>query len=80
LQNLPINLSARRSWFSFSIPHGTGSMAGNVIEFIVPYPQTAFKDRFEYFPESDTWTLEITAQQPDGSWKHFARYDFRRAA
>jgi len=55
-------------------------MAGNVIEFIVPYPQTAFKDRFEYFPESDTWTLEITAQQPDGSWKHFARYDFRRAA
>jgi hypothetical protein len=53
---------------AYSIPHGTGSMAGNVIEFIVPYP------------ESDSWTLEITAQQPDGSWKHFARYDFRRAA
>jgi hypothetical protein len=65
---------------AYFIPHGTGSMAGNVIEFIVPYPQSAFKDRFEYFPESDSWTLEITAQQPDGGWKHFAGYDFRRVA
>ena len=50
------------------------------LEFIVPYPQSTLKDRLEYFAESDAWTLEITAQQPDGGWKHFVRYDFRRAA
>lgn len=63
----------------YSIPHGTGTISENGIEFIVPYPNSFFKDKFEYAPEDDAWTLEITAQQPNGSWKHFARYAFRRA-
>ncbi len=63
----------------YSIPHGTGIILENTIEFIVPYPDSSFKDRFEYHPESDSWTLEITAQQPNGTWKHFAKYSFRRA-
>lgn len=63
----------------YSIPHGTGTISENGIEFIVPYPNSFFKDKFEYSPQDDTWTLEITAQQPNGSWKHFARYAFRRA-
>ncbi len=62
----------------YSIPHGTGSISDNTIDFIVPYPGNSFKDRFEYFPEGDTWILEITAQQPDGPWEHFATYSFRR--
>lgn len=63
----------------YSIPHGTGIILENTIEFIVPYPDNSFKDRFEYHPESDSWTLEITAQQPNGTWEYFARYSFRRA-
>jgi hypothetical protein len=63
----------------YSIPHGTGSISENTIEFTVPYPDSSFKDRFEYSPEGDSWILEITAQQPNGTWKHFARYFFRRA-
>ena len=64
----------------YSIPHGTGSISENTIEFIVPYTDSSFRDKFEYHPENDTWTLEITAQQPDGIWKHFARYAFKRTA
>ncbi len=63
----------------YSVPHGTGSISENTIEFIVPYPGSSFKDRFEYSPESDAWTLEITAHQPNNEWKHFAKYSFRRA-
>lgn len=63
----------------YSIPHGTGSISENTIEFIVPYPDSPFKDRFEYSPEGDAWILEITAQQPNNTWKHFAKYSFRRA-
>jgi hypothetical protein len=64
----------------YSIPHGTGSISQDTIEFIVPYPTSSFKDKFTYHPESDTWTLEITAQQPDGAWEHFAMYSFTRIA
>jgi hypothetical protein len=62
----------------YSIPHGTGSISDNTIEFIVPYPGSSFKDRFEYSLAGDTWVLEITAQQPDGAWAHFAMYSFKR--
>jgi len=63
----------------YSVPHGTGTLSGGVIEFTVPYAESAFKDRFEYQEGSDAWTLEITSQQQDKSWKHFARYQLRRA-
>lgn len=63
----------------YSIPHGTGSISENTIDFVVPYPDSSFRDRFVYYPENDTWILEITAQQADGSWKHFAKYSFKRA-
>jgi hypothetical protein len=63
----------------YSIPHGIGSISGNTIEFIVPYPDSSFKDRFEYSEEDDSWALEITAQQPNGTWKHFAKYSFKSA-
>lgn len=39
----------------------------------------ACKDRFEFDADAETWTLEITAQQANGSWAHFAKYLFRRA-
>ncbi|MCB9136247.1 MAG: DUF1579 family protein [Anaerolineales bacterium] len=64
---------------NYSIPYGTGSLSENAITFIVPYPDGSFKDSFVYNPEDDSWTLAITAQQPDSTWKHFAKYDFRPA-
>lgn len=63
----------------YSIPHGAGIISDNVIEFVVPYATGPFRDRFEYRPESDTWTLAITGKNPNGGWDHFAKYTFTRS-
>jgi hypothetical protein len=62
----------------FSVPHGTGQISGNMIEFIVPYDDGPFRDRLSFDPERRRWRLEIDSQNPSGEWQHFARYDFRR--
>jgi hypothetical protein len=64
----------------YSIPHGVGSMSADAIEFVVPYPDGSFRDRFVYDAEGDSWSLEITAQRSDGSWGCFAEYSFIRMA
>jgi hypothetical protein len=61
-----------------SIPHATGAISGNQIEFTFAYKSAPFRDTFTRSPESDSWTLVIEAAQADGSWKHFARYTMRR--
>jgi hypothetical protein len=62
----------------YSIPHATGHIAGNTIQFIFPYKTGAFRDTLTYSPETSTWQFELESAQPDGSWKHFARYDVKR--
>ena len=62
----------------YSVPHGTGSIAGNTIVFNIPYSSGQFRDTFTFQPAQQTWTLSIEAAQPDGSWQHFAKYDIRR--
>ena len=62
----------------FSVPHGTGRIAGNTVEFTIPYESGAFRDTLTFDPESGSWSLDIQAEQPDGSWQHFARYEMRR--
>jgi hypothetical protein len=62
----------------YSIPHGTGSITGNTIQFIIPYEGGPFKDTLTYNPDTKTWLLVIEASQPDGTWKQFARYSVRR--
>jgi hypothetical protein len=48
------------------------------IDFVVPDPGGPFKDRFEYPPGRDAWTLEITAQDAKGRWQHLAKYSLAR--
>jgi hypothetical protein len=62
----------------YSVPHGTGTASENTIQFIIPYEEGAFRDTFTYSPETDTWVFVLEAAQPDGKWKHFARYTARR--
>lgn len=62
----------------YSIPHGTGTVSGDRIEFTLPYAHATFRDTFTHDAASDTWQFVIEAAQPDGSWKHFARYTVRR--
>ena len=53
----------------------TGDVTGEPVQYDVPAApalQAQFAE-ISMSDGSDTWTLEITAQQPDGSWKHFAR-------
>lgn len=62
----------------YSIPHATGHITGNVIEFTFPYKDGSFRDTLTYSPEKLSWEFVIEASQPDGSWKHFARYEIHR--
>lgn len=62
----------------YSIPHGTGHIAGNTIQFIFPYKTGQFRNTMTYHPDSSTWQFKLESGQPDGSWKHFARYDVKR--
>jgi hypothetical protein len=62
----------------YSIPHATGHIAGNTIQFIFPYKTGQFRDTLTYNPETSTWQFVLESAQPDGSWKHFARYDVKR--
>jgi hypothetical protein len=62
----------------YSIPHGTGHIAGNTIQFIFPYKSGQFRNTMTYKPDTSTWRFVLEAAQPDGSWKHFARYEVKR--
>ena len=62
----------------YSIPHGTGSLDDHSIRFTIPYASGPFRDTFTYSADTDSWLFVLEAGQPDGSWKHFARYDVRR--
>lgn len=61
-----------------SIPHGTGSVTDNSIQFTIPYGGGPFRDTFTYNPDTNTWLFVLEVFQPDGTWKHFARYNVRR--
>ena len=62
----------------YSIPHGTGRITGNTVQFTIPYESGSFRDTFTYNPASKTWLFVLEAAQMDGTWKHFARYDVHR--
>ncbi len=62
----------------YSIPHGTGRVKDSSVQFIIPYQRGSFRDTFTYNPASKTWLFVLEAAQPDGTWKHFARYRVHR--
>ena len=62
----------------YSIPHGTGKVFDNSIQFTIPYADGPFRDTLTYSPGNRTWSFVIEASQPDGTWTHFARYEIRR--
>lgn len=63
----------------YSIPHGTGHIADNSIQFTIPYEGGSFRDTLTYNPATKTWLFVIEAAKPDGSWQHFARYTISRS-
>jgi len=62
----------------YSVPHGTGSVTDNMVQFTIPYEGRPFRDTFTYDAQTNTWLFVIEASQPDGTWKHFARYSVQR--
>ena len=62
----------------YSVPHGTGRITGNTIQFTIPYEGSPFRDTLTYNQKTKTWLFVIEISQTDGTWKHFARYDIRR--
>jgi len=61
-----------------SIPHASGQIEGNTIEFVFPYKDGPFRDRLTYDSKTSSWTFTIEAGSADDRWRHFARYDMRR--
>lgn len=62
----------------YSIPHGTGRVTDNAIQFSIPYSSTdVFRDTFTYNPKKNTWIFILESSNEDGTWKHFARYDVK---
>jgi hypothetical protein len=61
-----------------SIPHATGRIDGNTVQFTFPYKSGQFRDTFTYNPETSSWVFLLESAQADGSWKHFARYTVER--
>lgn len=61
-----------------SIPHGTGHIADNTIEFTIPYPDGPFRDTLTYNSAAGTWRLTIEASEGSGEWKHFTAYEIER--
>jgi len=62
-----------------SIPHGTGQITGNSIEFIIPYTAGPFRDRLTYDTSNGKWLFTIESGQGSTQWKHFATYEIVRA-
>ncbi|NMH64713.1 DUF1579 family protein [Shewanella salipaludis] len=63
----------------YSVPHGTGGVTDNSIQFSIPYgAASTFRDTFTYNPETNTWVFVLESSKADGTWKHFARYDVYR--
>jgi hypothetical protein len=61
-----------------SVPHATGRIDGNTVQFTFPYEHGQFRDTFTYHPETSSWIFLLESAQPDGSWKHFAHYTVKR--
>lgn len=62
----------------YSIPHGTGQITGNSIQLLFPYQSGNFRNTMTYNNDTASWTFVLESAQPDGSWKHFARYEVNR--
>jgi hypothetical protein len=52
----------------------SGKRQGETLVIQFPYAEAAFKDTFVYDPNTDTWSLLIESQKPDGGWSEFATY------
>jgi len=63
----------------YSIPHGAGQIAGDVIEFTISYASGQFRNTWRFDAATSSWQFALEAAQPDGSWKHFARYEVKRS-
>ncbi len=59
---------------TFSIPHGTGKIDNNTIEFTIPYADGTFRDRIILNEREKTWSLLIESFKDSTSWNTFAEY------
>jgi len=62
-----------------SIPHGTGQVTGDTIEFIIPYTEGPFRDRLTYDKANGKWHFTIESAAGPEQWKRFATYEISRS-
>jgi hypothetical protein len=63
---------------AFSVPAGSGSVAGDTLRFYIPYSTGPFRDTFIYDPATDAWIFRLESGDGSGAWRPFADYDVRR--
>ena len=58
---------------AFSVPHGSGQVVGDTLQFGIVYRDGPFRDTF-VFARDGSWTLHIESRDARGRWQTFARY------
>lgn len=61
---------------AFSIPHGTGTIEQNKIEFIIPYDGNPFRDILTFDEKEGSWSFVIESSKDSITWSNFASYKF----
>jgi hypothetical protein len=61
---------------AYCIPHGTGKINESSIEFVIPCPESPFRDIFKYVDARDSWKLLIKLYSIDtNTCSKFASYE-----
>lgn len=63
----------------YSIPHATGTAAGDTIHLAFAYADGPFRDIFIYHRDTGRWSFRMEDTDSAGAWRLFAEYDVRRA-
>jgi hypothetical protein len=62
---------------AYSVPFGSGTVAGDSIVFQIPYPENPFRDTFIYRRAEKSWHFALESGDGAGGWKSFAEYEVK---
>jgi len=63
----------------YSIPHATGTAAGDTIHLAYAYADGPFRDIFVYHRDTGRWQFRMEDQDSTHAWRLFATYEVRGA-
>jgi hypothetical protein len=65
---------------AYSVPPGTGTIAGDTLVFEIPYSTGPFRDTFTFDRRARIWTFRLESGDGKGGWRLFANYTVKTAS